>query len=190
MLNKKTETELKTECIKLLEKGKVGWDVPHTLLAVKKMRQLIKKEGGNETILIPTIYLHDTGYPYIEKNNNFQKMMESKKDHAEIAEKNAKIILKELNFSSAQIKTIGCLIKNHDKIDIITKTRNGQLVFEADSLAQIDLPSITPTFTKKETIKFLNYFKKHRLPKIKTKTGLTMIKTILKKAEKYIKNWN
>ncbi len=185
-LDKKIEEIIKKEAIKLLEKGKTDWDVPHTLLSVKRMRELIKKEGGEEKILAPTMYLHDTGYPYIEKNDKFKKMMDAKKNHAEIASENSKKILKKLNFNPKEIKEISSLIKNHDKHKNI-KTKNEQLVFEADSLAQIDWHTITPTFTKKETAKFLNYFKKERLPKIKTKTGKKIQTKLLKEAEQYVK---
>jgi len=187
-LNKLIEKKLKKEVIKILNHGKPGWDVPHTINSVKWIRELIKEEGGNEKILVPAIYLHDAGYPALKKGYNFNEMMASKIDHAETAAKNAKIILKNLDFTKKEIEEIVYLVKNHDKHNNI-KTKNRQLVFEADGLAQINWYVVAPNFDKKNTIKFFNYFKKERVPNIKTKTGKKYINQILKKGEEYLKNW-
>jgi HD superfamily phosphodiesterase len=58
-LDKETEGKLKAEALKYLEKGKPGWDIPHTLASVYWMKRLIEKEGGDERILVTAMYLHD-----------------------------------------------------------------------------------------------------------------------------------
>ncbi len=188
ILDKKIENKIKAKVIKILEKNRPNWNIPHTLDAVKWMRLLIKAEGGNERILIPAIYLHDTGYPILKKGYSYKEMMASKPGHSEIAAKNTPSILKNLNFKQDEIVRIAHLVEIHAKHDLI-KEHNEQLIFEADSLAQINYNEVPPSFNKDDTIKFLKYFKKQRVPMIKTKTGVKLIKKLLKEAEDYINNW-
>ncbi|KYK26037.1 hypothetical protein AYK26_01155 [Euryarchaeota archaeon SM23-78] len=66
------------------------------------------------------------------------------------------------------------------------KTGDEQLVFEADSLAQIDVERVKPTFTKEDYLKFLEeYFEKDRVPLFKTKTSKKYLKELLPKAKAY-----
>ncbi|MDD4333222.1 MAG: HD domain-containing protein [Patescibacteria group bacterium] len=186
-LNPKIEKIIKEESMKLLEKCKVNWDIPHTLDTVKWMKKLIKNEGGNEKILITTMYLHDTGYPYL-KNYNFSELIKSKENHATIAAENAKYILNKLNFTKKEIACIAHLIKYHDKHKNI-KTKDRQLVMEADALAKIDWYIVKPNLDKANTQKYFDYYKKECLPHFKTQTGKKLIKTILSRAENYLANW-
>ncbi len=61
-LDAKTEEKLKSEVLRYLEMGKPEWYIPHTLASVFWMRKLIESEGGDERILVTTMYLHDIGY--------------------------------------------------------------------------------------------------------------------------------
>ena len=187
-LEKKIENKIKHQVIALLEKGKPGWDIPHTLDAVQWIKKLIKTEGGNERILIPAIYFHDTGYPSLKKGYNFNKLMISKKDHADVAAENCKIILPDLGFTNEETKRIVYLVKNHDIHNNITEA-DRQLIFEADGFAQVNWNVTKPTFDKHNTEKFFAYFIKERVPFIKTKTGLNIIKKLQKEAEEYLDKW-
>jgi len=185
-LDPKLEKDLKSIALKYLEKCKEGWDVPHTLAAVYYIRKLIKGEGGNEKILVTTMYLHDIGYPQLVGKYGFKDMMEGKKVHQKIGAKEAEKILKKLKaYSDEEINEIIWLICNHDNLEIITKKSTGQLVKEADSLAAIDWERVTPTFNKEDCLKYLDYFKKVRVPWFKTKTGKKYLKQLLVKAEHY-----
>lgn len=188
LLDKKIGNKIKAQVIKILEKNRPDWNIPHTLDAVKWMRLLINTEGGSERILIPVMYLHDIGYPIMKKGYNYEEMMASKPGHSEIAAEKARPILKNLNFKQDEIDRIAHLVETHAKHDLIKK-HNEQLVFEADSLAQINYNEVPPSFNKDDTIKFLEYFKRQRVPRVKTKTGVKLIKKILKEAEDYINNW-
>lgn len=187
-LNQKIEEEIKKQACKFYEKGRPQWDIPHVICAVKWMRKLITAESGNERILIPAIYLHDIGYPKLRKGYEYDEVMEAKLSHAEIGAKNAKKILKKLNFTPEEINRIAYLIANHDKHNKITE-HDRQLVFEADGLAQIDWRDCPPSFDKKNTIIWLDRHYKKRRQYMKTKTGKKAMTKLEKEAKEYIKNW-
>jgi hypothetical protein len=186
-LSKKIEEQIKVETLKLLAIGKPDWDIPHTLCAVSWMRKLIQAEGGNEKILIPVMYFHDTGYEELRKGYNYDDSIAAKPKHAEIGALNAKKFLPKLKyFAPKEIERIAYLISNHDKHNDITEP-DRQLVFEADGLAQIDWYNCSPNFDKKNCQKFIdNYVKKERIPYLKTEFGKTIFKKLLRDTEKYL----
>jgi len=61
---------------------------------------------------------------------------------------------------------------------------NRQLVFEADSLAQIDWQQVTPNFDQENCLKFLEYFKR-RSDKFKTATGIKARDKLLAQCNNY-----
>jgi len=185
-LDRETEEKVKTEAINYLKNGKPNWDIPHTLVSVDWMRKLIKDEGGNERILVTAMYLHDIGYPKLEKGYNFDDMMQAKKGHAEAGAERAEKVLKKLKYSDSEIKEIVYLVGSHYNKDNID-TPNRQLVIEADGLAKIDWERVTPNFDKRNTAKYFEYFKGRTVPKFRTKTGIRFLKELLQKAENYLK---
>lgn len=189
ILNKQVEEQIKKAVLPLLKQGRSDWDIPHTLDTVSWMKKLIQKEDGNEKILITTMYFHDTGYPVLKKGYNFEELLESKEDHADIAANNAKMVLPKLSFSKTEIVKIVRLVKNHDKyIRQNEYTHDGQLVFEADSLGQINWNVVNPNFDKTNCLKFLNYFQTSRKEIFKTKTGKKYLKKLLNSAIKYLQD--
>ncbi len=186
-LDKITEKKIKEEALGLLKDGKPEWDIPHTLNVVKWMKILIKEEGGNERILIPTAYFHDTGYEKLKKGYDFDDMMRAKKSHAENGAKNVEKIFPKLDFNKEEIKRIAYLVENHDKHNNITED-DRQLIFEADGLAMIDWEVVPPNFDKENIIKFLEKYYDKRKKYIKTVSGKKYLKKLMTKAEKYLEN--
>ena len=183
----KLEEKLKKTVLKYLEKGRPGWDIPHTLACVYWMKKLIKSEGGNPRILIPAIYLHDIGYPFKIMKFNPKKNLNLKEYHMKRGATLSKKILKSLKeFSQKEIEEISQIVKRHDDIDglKINASKHEQLVFEADSLGQIDINRVKPTFTKSDRIKFLARFKKIRATNFKTDLGKKALKMLLEDNEK------
>lgn len=188
-LDKKIEAKIKKEAIKFLKQGKPGWDIPHTLNAVRWIKKLIKLEGGDEKILIPAVYFHDTGYPPLKKGYNYKKLIDSKKNHALIAVQNAKSVLKKLNyFTKKEIDRMCYLVKNHDLHHNI-KEKDRQLLFEADTFAMINWQVLPPNFDKANTIKFMDNYFSLRKKYLKTKTGKSIFDKLYPLALKYIDNW-
>lgn len=186
-LEKNLEAKIKKEVLKILEKGRPGWDVPHTLACVHWMKELIKKEGGNPRILIPAIYMHDIGYPDTVLKFNPKKNVDMKIEHMKKGAALAKKILNSIGgFKDSEIEEIFSIISIHDAIYLFRKgaTKHEQLVFEADSLGQIDVSRVKPTFSKADRKKFLNRFRKNRATLFRTETGLRLLKELLAVAEK------
>jgi len=183
-LDKETEEKLKKEAIKCLKEGKPDWGIPHTLASVHWMRRLIEKEGGDEKILVTTMYLHDIGYPVFRKRYSFDDVMQAKEEHVTRGVKIARRILKKLGYPSSEIDKIAHLIEIHDKLDEIS-TKDEILVMEADGLAQIDTEKVKPTLDKENHLKFLKHFREERIPRFKTKTGKKLLKQLFPIVEKY-----
>jgi len=80
LLDSKLEEKIKLRAFEYLKRGKETWDIPHTLSAVHYVRELIKKEGGDEKILVTTMYFHDTGYPALAKDYDFGDLLDAKKN--------------------------------------------------------------------------------------------------------------
>lgn len=186
-LDKKIEETIKQEVLRLLKCGKPNWDIPHTNTTVKWIRKLIKLEGGNEKVLVPAAYFHDTGYKALKANYSHKEMMEAKPGHAELGAINAKNFLSELNyFEDEEINRIIYLIANHDKHNNIQEN-DRQLLFEADGLAQINFDDCHPNYDKKNLIEFFETYYKKRKQFMKTKTGLEAMNKLEKKAKYYLK---
>ena len=59
------EKALAAKARPILEKGRKG-DWEHTLRTIEYGRKLLSKEDGEEDIVIPALYLHDTGWSAID----------------------------------------------------------------------------------------------------------------------------
>ena len=171
---------LKREALKYLEEGRPNWDVPHTLATIHWIKELIKAEGGNEKILVSTMYLHDIDYT--KKDSDYNSVSKSKEKHMVLGSKLAKEILSKLEYSEEEIKEIVHLVRVHDNIETLSSF-NEILVFEADSLTQIDVERIQSTFNKDEIKRFLNSFEEYRLPRFKTNKGKALVKELFKKVK-------
>ncbi|MFA5763263.1 MAG: HD domain-containing protein [archaeon] len=170
-LEKQLEDQIKEIALEELEKGKPDFNIPHTILAVEYMRKLISNEGGDERILITAIYLHDIGYAGLIKNGTgLADRIDAKKLHMIKGSKKSKELLKPLGFTKKEIQEISNLILTHDTFEN-NKTHNEQLMFEADSLAMINRDRAPGTFSEEDMKAFLKFFKRLRIPLIKTKTG-------------------
>jgi len=188
-LDEKIEAKIKQQVLKLLKIGRTGWDTRHTLCAVKWIKKLIKLEGGDERILIPAIFFHDTGYKKLRRGYAHVECLAAKPDHARLAAENAKKFLSKLNyFSKKEINRIAYLIKNHDKHANI-KESDRQLLFEADGFAQIDWYNCKPNYDKVNTEIFIDITFNDRMKFIKTKSGKKILKPLLIKIKRYLAGW-
>lgn len=185
-LDKALENKIKKVSLFYMEKGRPGWNVPHLYAAVFYMKKLIKLEGGDERILLSAIYLHDIGYAgLLNKGYTFRDNDKVKKDHMIKGAKMSKKILNDFKvFSKDEIKEICRLVKYHDNLKKINDF-NSQMVFEADSLAQLDKKKVKPTFNKKDYRIWINKFNKKRAKMFKTKTGKYYLRKLLPIAKNY-----
>jgi HD superfamily phosphodiesterase len=95
----------------------------HTEMSMQLAYQLLKAEGGRESIVIPAIILHDVGWPSPEINRT----------HEQEGVKIARKILVKVNYDKEKIAEILKIIDGHDsrKESI---SLNDSLVKDADKL--------------------------------------------------------
>lgn len=177
--------QLKKEVLNILRNGRPNWDIPHTLATVHYMKKLLKHELGDKRILISTMYLHDIGYSWVRMDlNKRDNVMKSKGDHMKNGVIFARPILKKLGYNEEESRQILHLIGNHDDLNNF-EDNNKQLVFEADSLGQIDIRRAKSNLGKEDRDKFIKGFEEKRIPKFKTRIGIKLVNKLFKKAKKY-----
>lgn len=188
-LDKEIEQKIKEEAIKFLSVGRTNWDVRHTLETVDWMKILITTEGGNERILVPVMYFHDTGYEELSKGYGHEEVLAAKHGHGERGAKHVREILPTLDyFSSEEIDRIAYLVLNHDIHNNVTET-DRQLVLEADGLGQIDWENCPPSYDRENCFKFLTTtFQHDRINFVKTETGIKLYAALTQKAFAYLEN--
>ncbi|MBN1792976.1 HD domain-containing protein [Candidatus Woesearchaeota archaeon] len=180
------EERLKAEVLKILEHGRPGWDVPHTLAAVHWMKELLKGEDGDERVLIPAIYLHDVGYSKVlkkEKKGSYDSVKDAKDDHMKHGVEIAKELLESFDFSDSEKEEIFHLVAVHDLLEQLS-SRNEILIQEADALSQIDTERAKPTFSPEEKKRFIRTYEMRRVPCFRTKTGKHYLELMLPKIKK------
>lgn len=188
-LDAELEKRLESEVMPLLEKGRQGFDVLHTYEAVAFMEQLIETEGGSERILKTAMYLHDTGYSgLMPKEYGVQDLKAVKEQHMANSERNARSILTGLGFLPQEIEKVAYLVRYHDDDEELDEnwTQELQLVFEADSLAQLSVP---PNFKGNDYPKAFASYEQSRASRFRTKKGNQLLGPLLENArQRMIKN--
>lgn len=185
-LDQLTEKKLKEYALFYMKQARPDFNVPHFYAAVFYMKKLIKVEKGDKKILLPAIYLHDIGYAgMLSGKYTFEDNKKVKGEHMVVGAIMSQEILKKLNvFSKDEIRRICYLVKIHDNL-LKIKGHEAQLVFEADSLAQIDRDRVKPNFDKESYKQWLDDFLEKRVPLFKTKTGNKFLNKLLPKTKSY-----
>jgi hypothetical protein len=188
-LSKKLEEKVKKEVSKALEKGRPDWDLPHTLDSVRWMKKLVEKEGGNEKILVTAMYFHDIGYRSLSRGYSYEDIVKVKKerDHAKVGARMAGVILEKIGgYTDREIEKIMYLVKNHSRHDNLD-SKERQLIFEADGLAQINWQKVPPNFDKKNCLQWMKKYLEIERPieRWRTITGRRFFKQLLKKTKVY-----
>ena len=125
----------------ILEKGRKGdWD--HTLRTIEYARALLKDEAGEADIVIPALYLHDTGWSaldyqdFIDAPPSKKKETRSLKRHMREGARIADGVLRDLNYASEKRTRIVAIIAVHDVPEQILSLNDPSaiLVMEADRM--------------------------------------------------------
>ncbi len=125
----------------ILEKGRNG-DWEHTLQTIEYARILLANEDGKEDIVIPALYLHDTGWSAIDYQDFLDAPPAEKKEtlslklHMEQSARIAGEILRDLQYHGNKREKIVSIIAVHDIPESIfaLKDPSATLVMEADRL--------------------------------------------------------
>jgi hypothetical protein len=87
-------------------------DIDHVQWMMEDAMKVCKKEGIDDTLLLPLVILHDVGYAEVPKGNPFK--LDLRKAHMEAGAKIAKKILKQVNYPKGKIEKIGYYVSVHD----------------------------------------------------------------------------
>jgi hypothetical protein len=141
-MDERFEHELKQTVKAYLDRGRPG-DYEHTLRAVGYGKELLNHEDGEEGIVIPALYLHDTGWGEVDFEDFINLPLPSqRKDavsvdlHMKHGAARAKQILEKLGYPMEKTQTIVSIIAVHDRPEKIFAMENpsATLVLEADFL--------------------------------------------------------
>jgi len=136
------EKELRSIVKPILANARPGdWD--HTIRTVAFGKYLLKHEKGEESIVIPALYLHDLGWCDVSKEDFIaastpiiKSETESANLHMRYSAVQAKKILYELGIDSKIAQRIVYIVSVHDKPDTVFSSSDlsAYLVVEADRL--------------------------------------------------------
>ena len=146
-----------------LEKGRKGFDLPHTKAVVYWMKYLIRKLANpklDSQVLITAAYAHDWGYIGLFEGVTHRSMEEVNKRKPLHMERGAEMIAELLRsklsnfFTEDQIMHTAHLVRVHDLVEDV-RTEEEILIMEADTLGMLDADKVKPTFSKADNDVFL-----------------------------------
>lgn len=111
----------------------------HTAISTQMALELLRREGGDENIVIPAILLHDTGWKKIPAKLHLKAFgpnatePELHRRHETEGVKTAREILQSLNYDPAKTREILEIIEGHDS-RLKAISLNDQIVKDADKL--------------------------------------------------------
>jgi HD superfamily phosphodiesterase len=111
----------------------------HTAISTRLAFELLKREGGDEDIVIPAILLHDTGWKQVPEEMHLRAFGPNKTEpqlnrlHEIEGVKIAEEILHKVHYDTFKIKKILEIIDGHDSRQEPV-SRNDKIVKDADKL--------------------------------------------------------
>jgi HD superfamily phosphodiesterase len=111
---------------------------PHVRVSYQYGLKLLKSEGGDPGIVIPSILLHDIGWKMIPEEDHLKMFgpgldKRLQRIHERKGARMAGQILKEVGYPEKQAKAIVSIIKSHDTSSR-PRSLNGRIVKDSDRL--------------------------------------------------------
>ncbi len=157
------EKSLQEKIFPDLERGRKGFDLPHTKAVVYWMKYLLDNLGSiavDPLVLITSAYAHDWGYIDLFEGVTYRSIEEINKRKPLHMQRGAEMIenfLREkLNryFTEEQINRTAHLVSVHDLVEQV-QTDDEVLIMEADTLGMLDADQVKPTFNATDNEIFL-----------------------------------
>lgn len=189
--------------LRYLEKGRIGWDVPHTksvvnwvfLLATDYNRRVENgeiSEGSlvDVSVLVTAAWLHDIGYHgEFGEEARLDQVMDKKAKHMVVGADMAKTLLEENAtdyLNREQISQVVKLISVHDDLENITSTEEA-ILLEADTLGAIDVSWVEPTYRGDEALEYLSRDRaQKRYNLFRTPLGTESLSVLIGRFEQFI----
>lgn len=195
-MNSKVELFLKDKILPELESGRPAWDKPHTESVVFYIKEIVRNNPDlnlDLNTLIIVGYSHDWGYANLFKNGVYvgRKAIQKVKNlHPKISEKKIKALLQNSLFNflkTEQKERISHLVLVHDKLEKL-KDIDELIFMEADTLGQLDISRVIPTFTEADNGKYMQKIERFRIPKFITNFSKNQAKKLIELRQGYYKN--
>ena len=158
-MNQIAEECLQAVVLPELERGRPGWDKPHTELGVAYIKEIVAAETElelDEEILVIAMYGHDWGYAGLFDHRapkNLEDIKERKEEHMRLgASMMAKLLAQrgEFDYLSLEQKRDICrLIFVHDRVEKL-RDPHELVLMEADTLSALDARGVRGVFSEKE----------------------------------------
>jgi hypothetical protein len=164
LISEQVEKKLQNKILPDLEKGRKGFDLPHTQAVVYWMKFLIEQladKNLDPLVLITTAYAHDWGYIGLFDGVTDRTLKEINKRKPLHMQRGAEMIEKFLReelsefFSEAQILRVAHLVRIHDLVEAVHE-EDEVLIMEADTLGMLDADRVKPTFSKEDNDVFIH----------------------------------
>lgn len=169
-----------------LSEGRKGWDMPHTRAVVHYARELAISEGQDILVLETAAWFHDIGYFGLFNENDSEQNTSMKVRKLLHMERGAQFTKDFLNkpkistaYTSKQRERIIHLVGVHDKVTEL-RDLDELILMEADTLGQIDIARVTPTFDYNNAMKYIkNGLEAKRIPRFTTELGKNYLEQLL-----------
>lgn len=190
------EEVLRSTVLPELEKGRLGWDKPHTEAVVDYLKSIISNSPDlklDYDVLIIAAYAHDWGYSGLFKDGiplQLDEVNNAKEAHVIYGvEKLGKLLLTApFSFLSQRQKDRALhLVKIHDSLEQIGEI-DEVVLMEADTLGGLDVDRVKPSFDKKSNDKYMQVVREKRYPLFKTEYGRIQFERLFILRNKYYAN--
>jgi HD superfamily phosphodiesterase len=198
LMNTEAEKTLRSTIFPELEKGRPGWDMPHTEAVVYYIKQIMKNSPEfrlDPDILVTAAYAHDWGYSGMFESGRPATQAEiivKKEDHMAIGAQKIQALLQNPVFiylTNHQKQRIIHLVSVHDKLNQL-KDPDELVLMEADTLGVADPKAAMPTHTIPEYKNWLKIVEKQRISKFITKYSKQKVKELLNQRAIYYQKHN
>lgn len=189
------DKHLQNKILPDLEKGRPGFDKPHTLSVAKKVIEIANSVPDlhlDEFVLLIAAYAHDWGYSNLYaggKPVNLNRNSPEKIAHMGIGAGKVKDLLKDSFFdflNDSQKQRIVHLVLVHDNLEHLSDP-DELILMEADTLGGLDINYVKPTLDPVVNEKYMNGVRKIRLPKFITDYGKKEFERLFEGRAQYYK---
>lgn len=190
---KRIEEYLRERIFPELERGRPGFDKPHTEAVVKKLKEILEHNPDldvDPVVLIIAAYAHDWGYAGLFKNGKPAQLKEvdsAKTDHMEIGANKLRSLLADdfFNFlEDSQKERAIHLVRIHDNLENLNDV-DELILMEADVLGAADVSLVKPTFDFESNKKWVKDIREEKLPKFITDFSKKEAERAIKQRERY-----
>lgn len=171
-----------------LERGRPGWDKPHTQTVIHYLKQILSNASElslDREILMIAAYAHDWGYAGLFKEGvalTYDDVLDAKKRHMELGAQYTTEMLADPFFSflseSRKARAIH-LVAVHDKLKQLKDT-DELILMEADTLGGLDTSHMKPFSDRASTERYLEGVRKKRIPLFITAYGKQKAEALMK----------